>query len=144
MKSISVKNAVFICILGLVTVLLSLYGCGEGGGEANGDDENTPTTNPDLVVESPSVSDSTPTAGGNFTLSATVRNGRGWSFGGHDATLLPVNRRDDHNIRHGGGHRRRDRAFDFGKRQRVSGSYSTFKSWDILLRRVRGRGDRRV
>ena len=81
MKSISVKNAVFICILGLVAVLLSLYGCGEGGGEANGDDENTPTTNPDLVVESPSVSDSTPTAGGNFTLSATVRNDGGGASG---------------------------------------------------------------
>ena len=81
MKSTSVKNAVFICILGLVAVLLSLYGCGEGGGEANGDDENTPTTNPDLVVESPSVSDSTPTAGGNFTLSATVRNDGGGASG---------------------------------------------------------------
>ena len=81
MKSISVKNAVFICILGLVAVLLSLYGCGEGGGEANGDDENTPTTNPDLVVESPSVSDNTPTAGGNFTLSATVRNDGGGASG---------------------------------------------------------------
>ena len=73
MKSISVKNAVFICILGLFAALLSLYGCG-GSGEVSGDDENTPTTNPDLVVESPLVSDNSPTAGGNFTLSATVRN----------------------------------------------------------------------
>ncbi len=82
MKSISVKNAVFICILGLVAaVLLSLYGCGEEGGEANGDDENTPTTSPDLVVESPSVSDSSPTVGGNFTLSATVRNDGGGASG---------------------------------------------------------------
>ena len=32
------------------------------------------TTNPDLVVESPSVTDSTPTSGTTFTLSATVRN----------------------------------------------------------------------
>ena len=73
MKSISVKNTVFICILGLFAALLSLYGCG-GSGEVSGDDENTPTTNPDLVVESPLVSDNSPTAGGNFTLSATVRN----------------------------------------------------------------------
>ena len=33
-----------------------------------------PQTNPDLVVDSPSVNDSSPTAGTSFTLSATVRN----------------------------------------------------------------------
>ena len=34
-----------------------------------------PTTSPDLAVGTPSVSDSSPAAGGSFTLSATVSNG---------------------------------------------------------------------
>ena len=37
--------------------------------------EPPPQTNPDLVVDSPSVSDNSPVAGVAFTLSATVRNG---------------------------------------------------------------------
>ena len=41
-----------------------------------------PQTHPDLVVESPSVSDGSPAAGADFTLSATVRNaGDGASAG---------------------------------------------------------------
>ena len=40
---------------------------------------------PDLVVESPSVSDSSPDAGASFTLSATVRNS---GYGGSVATTL--------------------------------------------------------
>ena len=36
--------------------------------------ESPPQTNPDLAVGSPSVSDSSPTTGATFTLSATVRN----------------------------------------------------------------------
>ena len=41
-----------------------------------------PQTHPDLVVESPSVSDGSPAAGAGFTLSATVRNaGDGASAG---------------------------------------------------------------
>ena len=44
--------------------------------------EPPPQSNPDLVVESPSVSDSSPAAGASFTLSATVRNaGDGASAG---------------------------------------------------------------
>ena len=61
---------------------------------------------PDLVVESPSVSDSSPAAGASFTLSATVRN-RGDGFVGRDdAALLPFDRRCDHDRRHAGGHGR--------------------------------------
>ena len=37
-------------------------------------DASSPSSSPDLVVESASVSDPTPTANGSFTLSATVRN----------------------------------------------------------------------
>ena len=44
--------------------------------------EPPPRSNPDLVVESPSVDDSSPAAGASFTLSATVRNaGDGASAG---------------------------------------------------------------
>ena len=49
---------------------------GESDTSNNCSDEVTVTvsTAPDLVVESPSVSDSSPIAGASFTLSATVRN----------------------------------------------------------------------
>ena len=69
MKRTFVNLGVFICILSLAAALLSLYGCGEGSGEGNPD-----IPSPDLVVASPSVSDSGPTAGTKFTLSVTVRN----------------------------------------------------------------------
>ena len=42
--------------------------------QAAGGDEVPPPTRPDLVVGSPSVSDSGPETGGSFTLSATVSN----------------------------------------------------------------------
>ena len=58
---------------------------------------------PDLVVAAPSVSDSGPTAGATFTLSATVRNA---GDGASAATTLRYYRStgcDDHDIGHGGG-----------------------------------------
>ena len=91
MKRMFLKNGVFICGLALALGFLYLYGCGEGGGEGNSDisspetplSESAPdnqlgskslTTNPDLVVASPSVSDSGPIVGTSFTLSVTVHN----------------------------------------------------------------------
>ena len=78
MKRMFLKNGVFICGLALALGFLYLYGCGEGGGEGNSDisSPETPslTTNPDLVVASPSVSNSSPIVGTNFTLSVAVRN----------------------------------------------------------------------
>ena len=91
MKRMFLKNGVFICGLALALGFSYLYGCGEGGGEGNSNisspetpsSESTPdnqlgskslTTNPDLVVASPSVSNSSPIVGTNFTLSVTVRN----------------------------------------------------------------------
>ena len=91
MKRTFLKNGVFIWGLALALGFLSLYGCGEGGGEGNTgisspetpSSESAPdnqldaeflTTNPDLVVTSPSVSNSGPTVGTKFILSATVRN----------------------------------------------------------------------
>ena len=61
---------------------------------------------PDLVVGSPSVSDSNPDAGASFTLSATVRNSGDGGLGGDDAALLPLDQLDNLYRRHGGGHGR--------------------------------------
>ena len=47
---------------------------------------------PDLVVGTPSVSDSSPTAGTSFTLSATVRNQGGDGVGRDHPALLPLHR----------------------------------------------------
>ena len=52
-------------------------------------------TGPDLVVESPSVTDSTPTSGTTFTLSATVRNA---GDGASAATMLRFYRSTDATI----------------------------------------------
>ena len=56
-----------------VMACAGLAGCGGGG--SGGDAQVTiMPPSPDLVVESPSVSDDRPAAGANFTLSARVRN----------------------------------------------------------------------
>ena len=99
-------------------------------------------TAPDLVVGTPSVTDSTPDAGATFTLSATVRNDGRRIVGGHDAALLPFDGRDRHDIRHAGGHGRGC----WGLRLRGPASESVSLTapstrWDVLLRGVRGRGD---
>ena len=60
-----------------------------------GSDTLAPTGAPDLVVESPSVSDSTLTTGQSFTLSVTVRN-RGMARA--DATTLRYYRSSDSTI----------------------------------------------
>ena len=58
---------------------------------------------PDLVVNTPTVSESSPTAGASFTLNATVRN-QGSGCRVHHAALLPVHRLDDYHRGYGGGH----------------------------------------
>ena len=52
-----------------------VYAYTASGGRDAGDGSSS--GDPDLVVTSPAVSDSSPTPGGSFTLSATVRNGGG-------------------------------------------------------------------
>ena len=56
--------------------LLVRFSGGNAGGEYTGSTtlDQTPQTSPDLSVGSPTVSDSSPEAGGAFTLSATVSN----------------------------------------------------------------------
>ena len=51
---------------------IELGGGGDGGGGSNGGGGTSPA--PDLVVDAPTVSNSSPTAGASFTLRATVRN----------------------------------------------------------------------
>ena len=102
-------------------------------------------TAPDLVVGTPSVTDSTPDAGATFTDEVgAVCDGekrRERIVGGHDAALLPFDGRDRHDIRHAGGHGRRGRsACGFGDQQRVGEPDRAIDSWDVLLRSLRGRG----
>ena len=54
---------------------------------------------PDLVVDTPTVSESAPAAGARITLSATVRNQGNGASARHPA-LLPVHRLYDHHRRH--------------------------------------------
>ena len=73
------------------------YTCNDGSsGEYNWQlVEISATGTPDLVVQTPSVSDSSPNAGGSFTLSATVRNqGNGLSA----STTLRYHRSSDATI----------------------------------------------
>ena len=57
--------------------------------------EPTPTTAPDLVVDAPTVNDSSPATGATFTLSATVRNA---GDGASAATTLRYYRSTDRTI----------------------------------------------
>ena len=57
--------------------------------------EPTPTTAPDLVVDAPTVNDSSPATGAPFTLSATVRNA---GDGASAATTLRYYRSTDRTI----------------------------------------------
>ena len=82
-----------------------------------GDRQPRPTA-PDLAVDAPSVTNSNPTAGASFTLSATVRNQGRWRLGVDDAALLPRPMRH-HDLRHGSGHRRGGRSFGVGHQRGV-------------------------
>ena len=92
-------------------------------------------THPDLAVGSPSVSDSSPTPGATFSLSAAVRND------GDDAAVLPFDGRGDHECRHLGGHGRSRGAFRRGDEPRVDQPDGAVVGGHVLLRRVRGRGN---
>ena len=79
-----------VCGALVALACMALASCGGGPGAAH----------PDLVVESPAVSDHRPTVGTSFTFSASVRNaGRGSAA----ATTLRVYRSDDATITPPGG-----------------------------------------
>ena len=87
-------------ILAASLAIAGLSACGGGGGARPSglDDEvviTPPATMADLVVQSPSVSDSTPDAGASFTLRATVRNS---GSGRSAATTLRYYRSSDATI----------------------------------------------
>ena len=71
-----------------------LAGCGGGGSRGDAQVMIMPPS-PDLVVESPAVSDDRPAADANFTLSATVRNAGGAAA---SATTLRFYRSTDETI----------------------------------------------
>ena len=77
--------------------LLVRFSGGNAGGEYTGSAtlDQTPQTSPDLSVGSPTVSDSSPTSGASFTLSATVSNA---GDGGSVATTLRYYRSTDATI----------------------------------------------
>ena len=86
-----------------------------------------------------SVSDNGPAAGATFTLSATVSNDGDEASAGHDVALLPVGGCNYHDLRHGVRHGPRGGACRFGNQQSVLGRVRAVDSWNVLLRRLRGR-----
>ena len=70
------------------------------------------------------------------------RGGRGRC--GDDAALLPVVGLDDHDVRYAGGYGCGRDACRFGEQQRIGGPDRAVVGGKLLLRRVRGRGGRRV
>ncbi len=107
--------------------------------------EPPPETSPDLTVGSPSVTDSTPDTGdGSFTLSATVSND---GDGGSATTTLRYYRSTDATISSSDTEVGTDavgRVVGFGNECGVDQPDGAVNGGDVLLRRVRGRGDGRV
>ena len=95
---------------------------------------------PDLVVGSPSVSNSSPETGGSFTLSATVRND---GDGAAAATTLRYYQSTDATITTSDTSVGTD-AVGRGDRQRVDRPDGPSDGGCVLLRRLRGCGDGRV
>ena len=103
-----------------------------------------PQTNPDLEVQSPSVNDSSLDTGDSVHPVGDGAQRRRRRRGGDDAALLPVDRRDDYDLRHLGGHGRGGWAFRRGDEPRVDQPVGAVVGGHVLLRRVRGHGDGRV
>ena len=99
---------------------------------------------PDLMVTSPSVSDSGPA---NRRTVHAVRFGDErweWQRGGYDVALLPVVGQDDRDIRHAGRYGRDLGACRFRERRPVGGADGAVDARHVLLRCVCRRGDGRV
>ena len=96
----------------------------------------------DLVVDEPSVSDSTLSPGQSFELAATVRNQGTSRSGRDDAALVPLRRRDDINRRYVGGNGRGERPGRVGRQRRVDPIERAALGRNVLLRRVRRAGRR--
>ena len=100
-----------------------------------------PQTNPDLEVQSPTVSDDSLDTGASFTLSATVQND---GDGAAAATTLRYYQSTDATITSSDtavGTGRGRRACDSGDEQRIDRPDGAVGGGHVLLRCVRGRGD---
>ena len=99
---------------------------------------------PDLVIQTPSVSDSSPNAGGSFTFSATVRNqGNGLSA----STTLRYYRSPDATISTSDTAVGTDAVgglAGFWHERRVDQSDGAIDRWNLLLRRLRRSGVRGI
>ena len=99
---------------------------------------------PDLVVDTPTVSESAPAAGARFTLNATVRN---QGNGPADSTTLRYYQSTDSTITTGDTEVGTDSVSGLDaseRRRRVDQPDCAFHARHVLLRGVRGRGVRRV
>ena len=104
-----------------------------------------PQTNPDLAVGVALRSATAAwTTGGYIHPVGDGAQRRRRRRGGDDAALLPVDRRDDYDLRHLGGHGRGGGAFRRGDEPRVDQPDGAVVGGHVLLRRVRGHGDGRV
>ena len=111
---------------GTYTIEATTYGTGETGSftltvSGLGATAPTPPGPADLVVDAPAVSDSTPPAGGSFTLSATVRN-RG--SGSSDSTTLRYYHSSDSTITTGDSQVGTDSVFQLEASERDNQSIS--------------------
>ena len=77
---------------------------------------------PDLAVGLPSVSNSAPTVGTQFTLSAIVRNDGDTPSAATTLRYYQVDGCDDHDLGHGGGDGRSGRTGRLGDQQRFGGT----------------------
>ena len=107
--------------------------------------EPPPPSTPDLVVESPGVSDSNPDRQHGVHVLGDSTERREWRCSVHDAALLPLDGRDGHDIR--------TREIGYGRgasacpsaRLRGNDSFDgAIHGRHVLLRRVRGRGARGI
>ena len=99
---------------------------------------------PDLVMDTPTVSENAPAAGARFTLNATVQN---QGNGASTFTTLRYYRSTDSTITSSDTSVGTDSVSGLSSSRssdRVDQSDRVIHTWDVLLRRVRGRGDRGV
>ena len=109
---------------------IAIGGTGPGGGGGT-------SPAPDLVVDAPTVSNSSPTAGASFTLRATVRN---QGTGRSSSTTLRYYRSTDATIlhqRHRSRHRPGEHPVRLSHQFRVDLPFRPIERRDLLLRSLR-------
>ena len=97
---------------------------------------------PDLVVTGPNVSEIG--VNGRFLLIVTVGNQGAGGGRGDNGAVQTLDGRDDHDLRHDRGHGRGEHAFPYEQLRGNDPADGAIDAWHVLLRRMRGCGDRRV